>query len=102
MKLIKVTEVTHQWKGTAITRNSEGQLNEVKLGVIGSDKKLKETGAKELFRNLPTGTITLEVEKLADISITYEVSVEEFKKIAKVVKTPTETPVEATAEGETK
>lgn len=90
MKKIKFTEVTHQWKGTAIVRK-DGQLNEVDLGVVGSEKKLKEVGAKDLFKNLPEGTITVEVKKLSDVEITYEADVEKFKSIAKVVPTPTET-----------
>jgi hypothetical protein len=103
MKTIKYTEVTHQWEGTAIVR-TEGQLTEVNLGVVGSDKKLKETGAKELFTNLPEGTITVEVKKLTDVIITYEADASEFKKIAKVVETPTEeNPTsEQSAEGEQK
>lgn len=100
-KKVKFTEVTHQWEGTAIVRK-DGKLEEVSLGVVGSDKKLKETGAKELFTNLPEGTITVEVKKLTDVVLTYEADAEEFKKIAKVVETAEESPVPETpiAEGD--
>jgi major membrane immunogen (membrane-anchored lipoprotein) len=96
MRTIKYTESTHQWQGTAIVRE-EGQLKEDDLGIMTSDKKLKEVGAKELFTKLPDGTITVEVKKLTDISITYEADSEEFKKISKVVETAEEQPK---AEGE--
>jgi hypothetical protein len=90
MKMIKFTEVTHQWKGTAIVRK-DGVLTEVELGVVGSDKKLKEVGAKEFFKdNLPDGTITVEVEKLSDVVITYELDSEVFMTHATVVPTPVE------------
>lgn len=85
MKTIRFTEVTHQWKGTAIVRNNEGKIQEIDLGIAQSDKKLKETGAKELFK-VPENTIAIEVEKLTDISITYELNSEDFKQIAKVVE----------------
>jgi hypothetical protein len=98
-KKVKFTEVTHQWEGTAIVRDSSG-LREVNLGVIGSDKKLKEVGAKELFTKLPEGTITVEVKKLDDVSITYVCEVEDFKKIAKVEVITEETPNQEQAEGE--
>lgn len=90
-KMISFTEVTHQWEGTAIARDAEGKLQEIALGVVGSDKKLKEVGAKELFKTLPVGTITVEVKKLDDVSITYEADAEVFKSIAKVVETAEET-----------
>ncbi|MDF2606598.1 MAG: hypothetical protein K0S34_793 [Bacillales bacterium] len=88
-KKVKFTEVTHQWEGRAIIRE-EGQLKDVNLGVAQSDKKLKETGAKELFKELPKGTITVEVVKLSDVIITYVADVEEFKKVAVVEDIPTE------------
>lgn len=95
MKKIKFTEVTHQWEGTAIVRTVEGTLQEINLGVAQSDKKLKEVGAKELFKNLPEGTITTEVKKLTDVTVTYVLDSEEFKKIAKI-----EEITEEKAEGE--
>jgi hypothetical protein len=87
-KIVRVTEVTHQWEGKAIVR-VEGQLKEIPLGVAQSDKKLKETGAKELF-TAPEGTIAMEVTKNADIITTYEMPINEFKKYAIVVETPKE------------
>lgn len=101
MKKVKFTEVTHQWEGTAIVR-AEGSIKEVNLGVAGTDKKLKEVGAKELFKNLPEGTITVEVKRLSDVTITYELDSEVFKTHATVVPTPTEaTPeVESTVTAE--
>jgi len=84
MKKIKFTETTHQWSAMAIVRNTEGVIEEVAIGVAQSDKKLKETGAKELFKKLPEGTITVEVKKLDDVVVTYSADVEEFKKIATV------------------
>lgn len=98
MKMIKFTEVTHQWQGTAIMRNAEGKLAEIPLGVASSDKKLKEVGAKELFTDIPKGTITVEVKRLCDVVISYEVDSEEFKKIATVIETPTEIPTPETPE----
>jgi hypothetical protein len=94
-KKIKFIEVTHQWEGTAIVRK-DNVLHEVPLGVVGSDKKLKETGAKELFSNLPEGTITVGAKKLDDVVITYVADSEEFKKIATVEEITEET----IAEGE--
>jgi hypothetical protein len=89
MKKVRFTEVMHQWLGTAIVRTEEG-LKEVPLGVMHTDKKLKETGAKELFTNIPTGTITVEAKKNCDVITTYEADVNKFKTIAQVVETPTE------------
>jgi len=91
-KIVKFTEVQHQWLGTAIVRNPETKvLEEVSLGVVQSDKKLKEVGAIELFTELPIGTVAVEVTKLVDVITTYEMDSEEFKKVAKLSDTPTET-----------
>jgi hypothetical protein len=87
MKKVRITETVHVWEGKAIIRNAEGKLDEVLLGTVQTDKKYKEVGAKELFTKLPEGTITVEVTKLTDVSISYEAELEEFKKIAKVVET---------------
>jgi hypothetical protein len=85
-KKVKLTEVTHQWEGIAIVRE-EGLLKEIPLGVEGTTLKLKETGAKELFKNrLPENLVALEVKKNADVTIEYEMESEEFKKLAKVVE----------------
>jgi major membrane immunogen (membrane-anchored lipoprotein) len=88
-KKVTLTEVQHQWQGKAIVREN-GELKEVDLGVKQSDKKLKETGAKELFTVLPKGTITVEVVKNVDVRTVYEMSAEEFKKVAKLADVPTE------------
>ena len=84
-KTVKYSEVLHQWAGIAIVRE-DGTLKEVSLGVVHTDKKLKETGVKELFTELPKGTIAVEVVKNVDVVTVYEMDVEEFTKIAKVVK----------------
>lgn len=86
MKKVKFIEVTHQWEGLAIVRTAAGIIEEKSLGVASSDKKLKEPGAKELFTNIPEGTITVEVKKLTDVVIVYEADSEEFKKIASAVE----------------
>ncbi len=82
-KTVKYTETVKQWEGIAIVRDSEG-LKEIPLGVATTDKKLKETGAKELFQNIPLGTIAVEVKKLDDVSTVYELDVEKFKELAEV------------------
>lgn len=87
-KMVKYVEKTHQWVGVGIVREN-GSLTEVDLGVITTDKKLKETGAKQLFKEkeLPLGLVAIEVKKLDDVKITYELDVESFKELAKVVDT---------------
>jgi len=87
-KKVTLTEVMHQWEGKAIVREN-GELKEVNLGVAQSEKKLKETGAKELFK-APENTIAIEVVKNADVITTYEMDSAEFKKVAKIVKQPDE------------
>jgi len=95
-KIVKFNEVMHQWEGTAIVRTSEG-LKEKDLGIMQSDKKLKEVGAKELFEgiyeaeNSNDTVIAIEVKKICDILSTYEMDSEEFKKVAKLADTPSET-----------
>jgi hypothetical protein len=89
MKEIRVTEVKHQWQGSAIVKDAEG-LKELDLGVVESCKKLKEKGAKELFTKLPDGTIAVQVKRLSDVTFEYVADAEEFKKIAKLVDTPKE------------
>ena len=87
-KKVRYNETVKQWSAVAIVRE-EGQLKEVSIGVVQTEKKLKETGVKELFKNLgliPANTITIEVEKNADVVTAYEVDVEKFKEIAQVVK----------------
>ena len=87
MAKVKFIEKIHSWKGSAIIKNNDG-LHEVDLGVAQSDKKLKETGAKELFTEQAKGIegklISIEVEKLADIETVDSMDSEEFKNVAKV------------------
>lgn len=93
-KTVKLTEITHQWEGIAIVREN-GILTEKPLGVMCSTLKLKETGAKELFKDvLPPSLVALEVKKNADVTITYEMDSEEFKKIARVAEPIEQAPVE--------
>lgn len=87
-KTIKVKETVKQWEGIAIVRE-DGQLKEIPLGVVTTDKKLKETGVKELFKEqnlIPQTTLTIEVKKLDDVVTVYEVELEKLKEIAKVVE----------------
>lgn len=93
MKQVKLVEKLHQWEGTAIVRGENG-LEEINLGVVQDERKLKETGAKELFDNIPSGAIAVEVKKLDDITFTYEMDSEEFKKVAKLSDTPVEEKVQ--------
>lgn len=89
MSKVKYTEITHQWEGLAIVRTEEG-LKEISVGVVESQKRLTDVGAKELFKGLPSGLIALEVKKLVDVKATYEMESEEFKKVAKLLDTPVE------------
>lgn len=88
-KQVKMVEVTHQWQGKGILRGDDGVLKEVELGTVSTEKKLKETGVKELFKegNVPAGLIAIEVIKLDDVKITYVADSDEFKKIAKIEET---------------
>lgn len=99
MKEVKFVERVHQWEGKAIVR-AEGELKEVNLGVITTDKKLKETGVKELFEaaaDFPHGVIAVEVVKLDDISTTYVMSSDDFKKYGKATTIEETTPAEDAA-----
>lgn len=92
MSKVKYTEITHQWEGTAIVRTEEG-LKEIPLGVVESQKRLTDVGAKELFivdEETSKGLIAVEVKKLVDVKATYEMESEEFKKVAKLSDTPSE------------
>lgn len=90
-KKVKLIEKTHQWLGKGIVRGEDATIKEIELGVQTTDKKLKETGAKELFKNarIPSGStlIAVEVEKLDDVSVVYEMDANDFKEMAKVVGT---------------
>ena len=86
MKTVKFTETIKQWEGVAITRK-DGQLHEMIMGVVTTDKNLKETGVKELFKEhnlIPVDTITVEVRKLQDIVTVYELELDKFKELAKI------------------
>ena len=89
-KKIKYVVVTHQWEGKAIVEEN-GELKYKNLGVVGSEKRLTEVGAKKLFENSITdNTKTIEVNKLDDVKVTYEMSLNDFLKNAVVVDTEEE------------
>jgi hypothetical protein len=85
-KLVKFTERVHQWGGKAIIR-LDGELSEIDLGTVTTDKKLKETGVKELFKkkeNVADGCIAIEVFKLDDVKTTYVMDSDTFKELAEI------------------
>ena len=82
-KKVSYKELTHFWKGTAITRDENG-LNEIDLGVKKSTKRLTEKGAEELYKpDSPKNTIKILVEKLEDVKVCYYMDLDEFMKYAK-------------------
>ena len=86
-KKIKHVVTTHQWEGKAIVEEN-GELKYKNLGVIESEKRLTEVGAKELFKDsTDANTKAIEVKKLDDVKIAYEMSLDEFLKYAKVADT---------------
>jgi hypothetical protein len=100
MKTVKFKEVVKQWEGIAIVRE-DGQLKEIPLGVVHTDKKLKETGVKDLFKSLnlvPQNAITIEVKKNEDVVTVYEVELDKLKEISKVVEVGAYEPTEEIAE----
>lgn len=101
MKEVKFSEIVHQWSGLAVVKQ-DGVYSEVQLGVVTTDKKLKETGVKELFEaKKPVGTISISVEKLVDITTVYKMNLDEFKKLA-TVEQPTEEDPKETEPNKTK
>lgn len=85
-KLIKYTERLHQWGGKSIIR-LDGELSEIDLGTVTTDKKLKETGVTQLFKeksDIVEGSIAIEVFKLDDVKTTYVLDSELFKEFAEI------------------
>ena len=79
------------FRGTGVVKTVNGTLRETSLGTIPTEKRMTETGMKEIFKErvkLQDGEklIAIEVERLEDETIVYAMPVDEFVKHATVIE----------------
>ena len=82
-------EKLRNFKGTGVVKNLDGTLKEISIGELTTDKRMTETGMKEVFKervNLQDGEklVGIEVERLEDRIIIYSMPVEDFKRNAEI------------------
>ena len=88
-KKVIYKEKLRNFKGTGVIKNLDGTLKERSLGDLTTDKRMTETGMKEVFKervNLQDGEklIAIEVDRLEDRIIIYSMPVEDFKRNAEI------------------
>ena len=88
-KKVIYKEKLRNFKGTGVIKNLDGTLKEISLGELTTDKRMTETGMKEVFKervNLQDGEklIAIEVDRLEDKIIVYSMPVEDFIRTANI------------------
>ena len=88
-KKVIYKEKLRNFKGTGVVKNLDGTLKEIALGELTTDKRMTETGMKEVFKervNLQDGEklIAIEVDRLEDKIIVYSMPVEDFIRSANI------------------
>ena len=88
-KKVIYKEKLRNFKGTGVVKNLDGTLKEIALGELTTDKRMTETGMKEVFKErvqLQDGEklIAIEVDRLEDKIIVYSMPVEDFIRSANI------------------
>lgn len=86
MKQLKLVVKNHVFLGSAIVRDSEGNLKEINLGRLETIKKMTEKGMEKEFLEVIKNTeipseyelVAIDVRKLDDETYTYTMSQDDF------------------------